>query len=714
MTVTHPRPAVALALSLLLLGLAGCEGCGCEQSRLVTFGLDAGPRPGQSAPVANVPTLEGDGASRGDFVPSAARILPAGTQRVELSGEPVAVADGELRAILLVDVDGDGDQDAYVLHTRGTQAPSPAAPASPQTDGTGRGGAPNASSTAAPRSTPPSTPAELVLSLARVGGPLSLSELGQLAVPAGCALEQAHGETLAPTLISLGAQFACPTGPASLSAVASVEPQPRLMERVSLLPPVPAAGSAPSTDNPGAEAATATVQPLSLALRAEDRNADGAADLVARVALGAGEDAVSVELQWMVGASGMSRDRAEPEATLRSLANAAADPLTRQPEVAMRGAQRVLALHGALCSESGAARIQLGSVTGLPCGRSRGAGKAAAVVAAAHAQAGDVFETAAALDRLEDPAIALSDAERRMVTRALGRAPGPRGLSMRKLADVAGRAGLDFLDEHHVQLPGGRVVSLREPATSNGTSASPSPAPTPAPPGSPEAVAADDAQPSSPPLAETVEPVATDGNSTGDAPGASLPPPRPNAGLIVDPSGRFRVQRLGRGCASYVVELAALDPILHGPPRVAPLGPLDAPRCSADTPPTLEAPDDGGFTALGWAPQGLLLARGAALWVVPLTDEARPAGDPFSLDADTLPPAPVNGPGISRDGTRYVTALPMGLVLHTLGPDASVTLLRPTGWGDLPSDAPVRGLAMSPSGRAAVVQRGGAVYLLTW
>src|SRR5690606_10637433 len=104
--------------------------------------------------------------------------------------------------------------------------------------------------------------------------------------------------------------------------------------------------------------------------------------------------------------------------------------------------------------------------------------------------------------------------------------------------------------------------------------------------------------------------------------------------------------------ASYVVELAALDPILHGPERLATLGPLSAPRCSPDTPPTFESAEDGGFTALGWAPQGLVVARGPELWVVPLTDEARPAGEPFRVAAETLPPAPVNGPAIARDGTR--------------------------------------------------------------
>jgi len=194
----------------------------------------------------------------------------------------------------------------------------------------------------------------------------------------------------------------------------------------------------------------------------------------------------------------------------------------------------------------------------------------------------------------------------------------------------------------------------------------------------------------------------------------NLPPARLNAGLIVDPSGRFKASRVGRSCAAYVVELAALDPILHGPPRLATIAPLDAPRCAAGSPSAIEAPEDGGFVPLGWAPQGLLLSRRDELWVLPLTDDARPAGEPFRVATGSLPPAPVNGPAIQRDGSRYLTALDAGVVLHTLGPEPSLTLLRPTGWSELTGDTAVRGLALAPSGNAAVVQRGAAVYLLTW
>lgn len=668
----QPR-GLAWVVAGLVLGLAGCEGCSCGGDRLVTFGLDAGARPGQSAPVADVPTGRGPDAGALGGTGERARALPAGTRRVELSGQPLQLTDGDLRSILMADVDGDGDQDAYVLHTRGVSVPGATAPA-------------GAGALTAPI---------VVLSLARVApSGVTLTELGHALAPPECELSQGGGETLGPTLVVLTAAYTCATGPASVALLASREAQPRLRERMTLLAPapvvVPPSADAPASAAPAPVSADPSSLPLALALRAEDKNQDGVPDLVGRVSLGEGDDAVSVELTWIDGAGGLARDRAEPEATLRTLANSAAEPLTRQPEVALRSAQRVLALYTALCEEGGAERVRLGDAQGLPCGRSRGAGKAAAVVAAAHAQAGDVFEAAEAIARLDAETLTVSDAERRMVSRAYGRAPGPRGLAMRKLADVTGRTGLSFLDDQYVQLPGGRVVSIRD---------------VPAAPPTPAAAAEDGGVPA--------------GGNTATAPAAgvanpNLPPPRINAGLVVDPSGRFKAARVGRSCAAYVVELVALDPILHGAPRLANLAPLETPRCPAGAPAAIEAAEDGGFVPLGWAPQGLLLARRDELWVLPLTDEARPAGEPFQVAAGTLPPAPVNGPAIQRDGARYVTALDAGVVLHNLGPEPGLTLLRPTGWSDVTGDTAVRGLALAPSANAVVVQRGASVYLLTW
>jgi len=262
---------------------------------------------------------------------------------------------------------------------------------------------------------------------------------------------------------------------------------------------------------------------------------------------------------------------------------------------------------------------------------------------------------------------------------------------MRKLADVSGRGGLSFLDDQHVQLPGGRVISIREAPASTAPAA---------------------------PAATEDGGILGAGNTVA-APASgvanpNLPPARLNAGLVVDPSGRFRASRVGRSCAAYVVELAALDPILHGPPRLAVIAPLDAPRCAAGAQSAIEAAEDGGFVPLGWAPQGLLLSRRDELWVVPLTDDARPAGAPFRVAPGTLPPAPVNGPAIERDGTRYITVLAEGVVLHTLGPEPSLTLLRPPGWSEVSGDTSVRGLALAAGANAVVVQRGAAVYLLTW
>jgi hypothetical protein len=680
----RPRRALGWLLLSLSLGASGCEGCSCQGDRLVTFGLDAGARPGQSAPVANVPGVSGPDAGVGAVAGVRARALPAGTRRVELSGHPLQRDDGDLRAILMVDVDADGDQDAYVLHTRGA--------------------APAAGAAAPAAGSPGSTPT-VVLSLARVApGGVTLAELGHTLAPADCELSEGSGETLGPTLVVLSAAFTCATGPASVALIASLEAQPRLEERLTLLAPAPAASTdtpepdaaaatpaSPSAPLPGATTPDPSALPLGLALRAEDKNQDGTPDLVARVSLGEGDDAVSVDLAWIEGASGLARDRAEPEATLRTLANAAADPLTRQPEVALRSALRVLALYTALCAEGGAERVRLGDAQGLPCGRSRGAGKAAAVVAAAHAQAGDVFAAAQALARLDSSSAHGQRGRAPHGDARLRACPTPRGLVMRKLADVTGRGGLSFLDDQHVQLPGGRVMSIREPV------------PTAAPPRRPAP------------------------KTAGSRPWATRRPPA--RGACPTPTCRRRASTRAwwwtrAGASGRRAWGAAARPTWWSCPRSTPSctgrhawrsSPRwTTPRCAAGAPGAIEAAEDGGFVPLGWAPQGLLLARRDELWVVPLTDEARPAGEPFRVATGALPPAPVNGPAIQRDGSRYVTTLDAGVVLHTLGPEPSLTLLRPPGWGEVSGDTAVRGVALAPGGNAVVVQRGAAVYLLTW
>ena len=62
-------------------------------------------------------------------------------------------------------------------------------------------------------------------------------------------------------------------------------------------------------------------------------------------------------------------------------------------------------------------------------------------------------------------------------------------------------------------------------------------------------------------------------------------------------------------------------------------------------------------------------------------------------------------------GVPEKSSLQDDLVKLANASEGQVMLCR---WSELPADAPVRGLALSPRGNAAVVQRGSAVYLLTW
>ncbi|HBQ15160.1 MAG TPA: hypothetical protein DEF51_29905 [Myxococcales bacterium] len=113
---------------------------------------------------------------------------------------------------------------------------------------------------------------------------------------------------------------------------------------------------------------------------------------------------------------------------------------------------------------------------------------------------------------------------------------------------------------------------------------------------------------------------------------------------------------------------------------------------------------------LGWAPQGVVAARGADLRVAPLTISAEPAGAPESLGPGTPPPAPLPPGAITSDGRYLVELRGLGVLLHRTGGRGAPTLLWPEGWAEregAPSDP-----AVSPSGRRIAVLRGGRVLLL--
>jgi hypothetical protein len=118
------------------------------------------------------------------------------------------------------------------------------------------------------------------------------------------------------------------------------------------------------------------------------------------------------------------------------------------------------------------------------------------------------------------------------------------------------------------------------------------------------------------------------------------------------------------------------------------------------------------WAVLGWAPQGLVVASGDLLRVVPLNAFAKPAGNPIDLRTGSPLPAPIRGARITTDGSRYVIPHPEGIVVRDWRGGGSGLWLRPADWNSVPGE--LRSIAISPDGRHVAVQKGTEIRLLTW
>ncbi|MEZ4340700.1 MAG: hypothetical protein R3B82_29110, partial [Sandaracinaceae bacterium] len=273
-------------------------------------------------------------------------------------------------------------------------------------------------------------------------------------------------------------------------------------------------------------------------------------------------------------------------------------------------------------------------------------------------------ETAAALDAyaaLDGPGLRIDDERRQFAQRALASAPATGGVTLREGPTVtvtpaagASLSALGFLTEDRV------LVRATPPSIWDLTTGETSPAPD-----------------------------AGDGDRR-----------------ILDPSGRFRVSAIERSCEGQVLVVTS-NGLPVGTPLLAEREPPPGATCPLDGRPREDA---GGWSALGWAPQGVLTARERELRIVPLDLQGRPAGPPQLLDPQTPPPVPLPPGAISRDG-RFVAELAGPAVrVMRVSPRGAPELLWPEGWGELPG-APTD-VAVSPSGRRVAVLRGGRVYLI--
>lgn len=411
------RAAVAGCVLAVSVALSACDDC--RGGGAVPFKSDAGHDAGRDA---------GSPATQ-TFVPIEGTSLPAGTHELAIEGARIAVASGDLRAVLPFDLDADGDRDALVVVGEATMGSL----AHVRRDG------------------------------ATFGPPRAI---GSLATPetAGCVIGSASLRAVSPSWAVVTVHTTCappadpsapspsPTSPSPTVAqvtvgvwVVSLENVPRLRERFSLLD---ARGRAPGD--------------TTLDVHGADHDGDGHEDLMLDVGVTLADGTTArASLPFLDRPAGLSRYPREPEATLTALAQRAKRALRRKPDDALALASQALALHGVLCREGDGPRVRIASADGVPCRASAGAGLAAAIAATVRARKGAVMPALALGALLSQDGFAPPAADRTAAERALAALPSEQGVVSRDgpthgapTTPRAHLSALAFLDEQTLLLRG--------------------------------------------------------------------------------------------------------------------------------------------------------------------------------------------------------------------------------------------------------------------
>ncbi len=632
---------MTIALTAVLSGCGACE----EGEHSVPFKRDEPV----STPTLAAPDAATD-AGADAFVPVEGGTHPTGTQRIDFAdGTSIEIADGTLRAWLTVDLDADADLDALLVTATAT--------------------------------------GELVLARAERRGdsftaPHSVAALG--AGAEACALETPSLRRFAAGFVSVHAETRCaaslsartaaglddaapaptstptphaPPSPAEHLWIVTIEPLPRIAEHVSW--------ESGSAREPGA------VVVDSVALSSADLDADGHADIELKVALRRTLDPepFTLTLALFDRPAGLARDPAQPEASLRRLADGARDALRRDPARALASADRVLALHAAVCREAGRASLRFDDASGLACGRSRAAGRAAAVRAAALARTGALLAAIEAYDALATEAYDVPGVDRDRAREALA-AQASKTLSWRKgpaldLASgpAARLSAVAFVDEDTLLLRGN---APRNYALADGAE-------------SPTGVA-------------------------GDV-------------LVSDPSGHFAIVGVVRTCEGHALRTVLASQVVAGivggrsvsEPLVLASAPPPGARCPGKLLPPLRD-DAGGWRVLDWTESGVLLVRAGELWRLAL-DEAAKAAQPAVRVAATEDAQPRHAGALSTSGRHLALVTQLGVAVVDRATGAAT--LVPFAGSELAQAAARTALdvAVSPSGRRVAIAHAGHVFV---
>jgi len=550
--------------AVLVMFLAGALLGGCSSRKQVPFGL-------QDAGATAVPEAEGE---------EAAAELPVGTTfepnqvEVPVAESTLVLEVGYALAALELDLDGSEPSDSLVVSA---------------------------------------DPQEVRLQAAYPRGlDVTARTIDSFLVPSHCVEPSAEIRQLSASLVGVRVDHTCETGKRTNFWLVTIEAQPRVRERITVLPP-----------NDRSKA------PIEIELRVEDRDADGYDDVVANVRIGE----TDVPLAWLNRPGGFARDASQPEATLKELADSAWDSLNSDLRRAKQRALAVVGAFVALCRESGAARIGLSGTHGLQCQQSPATARAVSVAMTAAIRRGS-FVRALELQRWwEGTATQPTPEERELVQAAWRKAKAGTTVTWRIIGREASPASLYFRGADTLIVDGRAAVR--------------------------------------------------------------------------DPDGRFAVRSVRMTCAGFEAEV--------GPIRGKQTHRVPIERRASNAPcktPIDRAASVFEWAVLGWAPQGLVVASGDLLRVVPLNAFAKPAGSPIDLRTGSPLPAPIRGARITADGSRYVIPHPEGIVVRDWRGGGAGLWLRPADWNAVPGE--LRSIAISPDGRHVAVQKGSEIRLLTW
>ena len=462
---------------------------------------------------------------------------------------------------------------------------------------------------------------------------VAAERIDSILVPDDCKEPHAEIRQLSPSLVSVRVDHACEAGTRTNVWLLTIEAKPRVRERITVLPPN------------GKSSA-----PISLTLRAEDRDADGYEDVVADVQIGE----VQVPLAWLNRPGGFARDPSQPEATFRLLADDAWAFLDSDLAGSEKRASGVLDAFIALCRESGAARIGLAGTQGIQCEQSEAAARAVAVAMVAAIRRG-TFVRALELQRWWNGSGMLPSAEEQaLVQSAWQKAKASARASWRLLAEESATARLHFTDDDTLVVEGAspKSIDLASGAVSRISSAS------------------------------------------------MIAPTR-------SPNGRFSVRSVRLTCAGFEAEVGPVlgkqshRVLIERRPGTIPC------QSAIDRPASVFE-----WAVIGWAPQGLVAASGDLLRIVPLNELAKPAGRPIDLTVGSPLPAPIRGARITPNGERYVIPHQEGVVVRDWQKGGAGLWLRPMDWDAVPG--PLRAVAISPDGRRIALQKGNEIRLLAW